>query len=175
MNDDSTIKIGTLSSRAAPAVIAVIAISLAWVSIPAQFGNLLAETTSVLSPNAKEVAELARSLAGDDPQTRNMFALTRDDPNEVVEVMESSVVNAPHDPRWRIALGRAYEQTGQFEKAEIQFRKAVELAPNHSSPHWHFGNFYLRQEREEDAFTELKAATAEHAKFRQQVFSLIWD
>ena len=175
MDDNSKTRIEYLNSKAAPAVIALVAITLAWVSIPAQFGNLLAQTTSVLSPNAKEVAQLSMDLAEDDAEVRNLFALTRDDPNEVVEVTENSVRIAPNDHRWRISLGRAYEQTDQIEKAEIHFRKAVELAPNHANPRWHLGNFYLRQGRDDDAFEHLRAATTDHARLRQQVFSLIWD
>ena len=175
MSDHSKTKITKLSSKAVPAAVALITITLAWVSIPNLFGNLLVQTTSVLSPNAKEVAELSMALAADDPQVRNMFALTRDDQNEVVRIMEDTVEQAPNDPRWRVSLGRAYEQIDQVDKAELQFKKAVDLAPDHANPRWHLGNFYLRQEREDDAFEQLRDATRDHARSREQVFSLIWD
>ena len=175
MNDHTKTRITTLSLKAAPAAIALVSISLAWISIPNLFGNLLVETTSVLSPNAKEVAQLSMALAADDPQVRNMFALTRDDQTEVVATMEDTVEQAPSDPKWRVSLGRAYEQIDQIDKAEIQFKKAVDLAPNHANPRWHLGNFYLRQGREEEAFEELRVAAADHARFREQVFSLVWD
>jgi Flp pilus assembly protein TadD len=37
---------------------------------------------------------------------------------------------APNDPQFRIALGQAHIQLGQFAKAEADFAKAAALAPN---------------------------------------------
>jgi Flp pilus assembly protein TadD len=41
-----------------------------------------------------------------------------------------AVAMAPNDSRFRIALGQAHIQLGQFDKAEADFAKAAALAPN---------------------------------------------
>ncbi|MDQ3180660.1 MAG: carbohydrate binding domain-containing protein, partial [Acidobacteriota bacterium] len=82
---------------------------------------------------------------------------------------------SPNDFRWWIELGRAREQAENYEAAEKAFQKAVELAPNYTFPHWQFGNFYLRRNRTEEAFAELKKAAENNAIYREQVFSIAWN
>jgi hypothetical protein len=92
-----------------------------------------------------------------------------------VQMFEDLVRLSPNDFRWWIELGRAYEQAEEPEKAEKAFQRAVELAPSYTFPHWQFGNFYLRQNRSEEAFAELRKTTERSQVYREQVFSLAWD
>ncbi|HXH68743.1 MAG TPA: tetratricopeptide repeat protein, partial [Pyrinomonadaceae bacterium] len=82
---------------------------------------------------------------------------------------------SPNDFRWWIELGRAYEQAENIEGAEKAFVKAVNLAPNYTFPHWQLGNFYLRQNRSDEAFAELKKAAETNTIYRDQVLSIAWD
>jgi tetratricopeptide (TPR) repeat protein len=82
---------------------------------------------------------------------------------------------SPYDYRWWVELGRAREQSTTPELAEAAYLRAVELAPTYTYPHWQLGNFYLRQNRSEEAFTELKKAAQNNLRFRQQVYSIAWD
>ncbi len=50
-----------------------------------------------------------------------------------------------------------------------------DLHPTYAFPHWHLGNFYLRQARTDEAFAELKKAAENNRTYRDQVFSLAWD
>jgi hypothetical protein len=107
---------------------------------------------------------------------------TREKENFSLESLEKSVGMfeevvrlSPNDFRYWIELGRAYEQAEQPDKAESAFRRAVELAPTYTFPHWQFGNFYLRQNRSEEAFEELRKTTERSVVYREQVFSLAWD
>jgi hypothetical protein len=90
-------------------------------------------------------------------------------------MFEEVVQRSPYDFRWWIELGRAYEQAEKPERAERAFARAVELAPTYTFPHWQFGNFYLRQNRSEEAFSELRKTTERSVLYREQVFSLAWD
>jgi tetratricopeptide (TPR) repeat protein len=92
-----------------------------------------------------------------------------------VAMFEEVVRLAPNDFRYWIELGRAYEQAEEPEKAERALARAVQLAPNYTFPHWQFGNFYLRQNRSEEAFAELRKTTERSIVYREQVFSLAWD
>lgn len=88
---------------------------------------------------------------------------------------EQAVRLAPNDYRWRVELARAYEQDDQPGPATREFNKAVELAPLYAAPHWHLGNFYLRQNHNTEAIAELKKAADNNHTYRNQVFSLAWD
>jgi tetratricopeptide (TPR) repeat protein len=88
---------------------------------------------------------------------------------------ENTVRLAPNEYRWWIQLGRAYEQSDKMDRAEKALKYAIELAPNYTFPHWQLGNFYLRQGKEAEAFTELKKAAQNNVTYREQVFSIAWE
>ncbi len=151
------------------------ALILGGVAIALQFGSLLADITAPSEPNAADIASLSLRLASGDPKAHNLAAAAAADPGVSTAEAEKAVSLAPNDFRWRVTLGRAYEQTDQIEKAETQFRAAADLAPAYAYPRWHLGNFLLRNGRDDEAVEELKKATIDHVTFREQVFSLAWD
>src|SRR4030095_3447558 len=89
-----------------------------------------------------------------------------------IGMFEEVVRLSPNDFRYWIELGRAYEQDEQPEKAEKALARAVELAPTYTFPHWQFGNFYLRQNRSDEAFAELLKTTDGSMVCREQCLSL---
>jgi hypothetical protein len=175
--------IAVLDSRKVPIrivlILAVIfAILFGWFSIRWQFANMLAELTLPTDPKAKDVAAFALDLSPGDPAT-NWFSasatLRPEDAESSLANYENTVRLAPYDFRWWIELGRAYEQAGREQDAEKALLHAVELAPNYTFPHWQLGNFYLRQNRDTEAFAELKKAADNNVVYREQVFSIAWD
>lgn len=170
-----------LPVRLALAVVIVLALAFGWFTARWQFGNMLAGLTLPTQPNAKEIAKTAKSFAPNDPMTSWLLATTGKDvftPQNLEQSLrdtEQAVRLAPYDFRWWVELGRAYEQAELSEKAERAYLRGVELAPTYTYPHWQLGNFYLRQNRTEEAFNELKKAAADNDIYRQQVFSIAWD
>ena len=159
----------------------LLALAFGWYSIRWQFGNMLAELSVSTDQNAKSIAAFAVSLAPSDPIT-NWFAANTERDIFTPEKIENSLRNfenvvklAPHDFRWWIQLGRAYEQADKPENAEKAMLHAIELAPNYTFPHWQLGNFYLRQGRDAEAFAELKKAAETNIVYREQVFSIAYD
>jgi hypothetical protein len=157
------------------------ALVFVWFSVRWQLGNMLASLTAPNQQNAGEVAQLARNLAPADALSMWLIA-TREKENFSPESLEKSVGMfeevvrlSPNDFRYWIELGRAYEQAEEPQKAEMAFKRSVELAPTYTFPHWQFGNFYLRQNRSEEAFAELRKTTERSVVYREQVFSLAWD
>lgn len=153
----------------------------AWFSIRWELGSMMAELTPPSQPNAEQIAGMSRVLAPRDPQSMWLAAsvekenFSPDSIERSVKMFEELVRLSPNDFRWWIELGRAYEQAEMPDNAEKAFRRAVELAPTYTFPHWQFGNFYLRQNRSEEAFFELRKTTERSQVYREQVFSLAWD
>ena len=175
-----------LESRNAKARLILIAVVVAviifaWFAIRWQLGSMLAELTHPSEPNAERIAQLSRSLAPGDPRSM-WLAASKEKENfspesieRTVRMFEDLVRLSPNDFRWWIELGRAYEQAERPARAEAAFARAVELAPTYTFPHWQFGNFYLRQNRSDEAFAELRKTTERSIVYREQVFSLAWD
>ncbi|MGQ0541947.1 MAG: tetratricopeptide repeat protein, partial [Blastocatellia bacterium] len=159
----------------------VVALVFGWFAVRWQLGNMLAELTPLSQPNAREIAQLSRSLAPSDPlpvwlaASKEKEDFTPESIDRSLAMTEDVVRLSPDDFRWWIELGRAYEQAERPERAEAAFRRAIELAPSYTFPRWQFGNFFLRQGRTEEAFAELKLATEKSVIYREQVFSLAWD
>lgn len=159
----------------------VAALLFAWFSVSWQLGNMLAALTQPNDPNAAQIAEFAHSLSPRDPIT-NWFkgsvekeAFTDESLARAVADFEQMIRYAPEDYRYWLELGRAFEQTENFEKAEKAFRRAAEIAPNYSNVYWHLGNYYLRRGDEAQAFPALRKSAETSAVYREQVYSVVWD
>lgn len=159
----------------------LLALVFGWFAVRWQLGNMLAELTAPNDPNVKEIAALAVRLSPSDPMTNWLTAGTRKNvftPEAIQATAKSYETVArlsPNDYRWWVELGRAREQAEEIEAAEAAYRRAVEIAPNYTYPRWQLGNFYLRQNRSEEAFAELKKAASSNSIYRDQVFSITWD
>jgi Flp pilus assembly protein TadD len=148
----------------------------AWFGARWGFSSTLAE-----SPPNLEVAQFAARLAPDDPQAHYTLAVLRRRsllPEELPEALrqyEEAARLSPNDYRLWMELGRVRGQTGDFTGGEQALRRAVELAPSYSLPHWYLGNLLLRAGRTDDAFAELRRAADAHPwELRPQVFNLAW-
>ncbi len=175
-----------LDARALPARIALIAaiigaLIFGWFAVRWQLGNMMAELTLPSAPNAEGIARMAADLAPRDPLAGWLLASTEKDISTPAKLLgsvngfETVVKLSPYDFQWWIELGRAREQVDDFAGAEKAYVRAVEIAPSYTYPRWQLGNFYLRQNRAEEAFNELKKSAETSALYRDQVFSIAWD
>jgi len=163
------------------AVLILAACIFGWISVRRQLGNMLAETTGPTEPGASEIADVASDLAPNDPVAiwlqatiiKQDFSPTASQRSQ--QLFEQTVRAAPYDYRWWIELGRSYEQSQEPDRAEAAFKYAVRLAPSYTFPRWQLGNFYLRQQRIDDAMAQLRLATVNNLVYREQVFALAWD
>ncbi len=159
----------------------VAALFCGWIAVRWQLGNMLAELTEPTEPNAKELAALAVNFAPADPLTNWLLAAAAKDvfaPKSIASTVKNFEVVAqlsPNDYRWWVELARVREQADEPEAAERAYLRALELAPGYAIPRWQLGNFYLRQNRSDEAFAELKQSAATNPVYRDQVFSIAWD
>ncbi len=159
----------------------IAALVFGWFSISWQIGNMLAALTPANQPNAKAIADFAHGLSPRDPITNWLKANIEKDTftpqslDNAAAYLEEAVRFAPEDYRYWLELGRAYEQTENYEKAEKAFLRAVAVAPNYSNVHWQVGNYYLRRGQETEAFAALGKSAETSAVYREQVFSVVWE
>lgn len=135
---------------------------------------MLAERTTPTDESARALARSAADFAPADPLA-NWLLVSTENNSRSKKTLESVVRLAPHDFRWWIEYGREREQAENAAAAELAFQKAVELAPEYTFPRWQLGNFYLRQNRGDDAFRELTKAARNNTLYREQVFSTAWE
>ncbi len=152
----------------------IFALIFAWFAVRWQLGNMMGELTNSNDPNAKATALVAIDLAPSDPLSQWLLASQTKD-STAVSQHEKVIKLSPNDFRWWIELGRSHEKTNNLKESEAAFLQAIKLAPNYSYSHWQLGSFYLRQERNEEAFAELKKATEGNSNFREQIFMTAWE
>jgi hypothetical protein len=161
--------------------VVVLIVLFGWYSVRLQLSSMLGELTVSTDPSAGEIAQIAGELSRANPSAKwlaasvekDKFAL--DSAENSVKMFEDVIRLSPYDFRWWIELGRTYEQADRLPQAETAFKRSIELAPNYTYPHWQAGNFYLRQNRSEEAFAEFKKTTENNLPYREQVFSLAWE
>jgi tetratricopeptide (TPR) repeat protein len=140
------------------------------------FGKTLAQQA-----DQKEIAELSTRLAPNDPQTYyalavlNERSLLPEDLKKALENYEKAVSIAPNDFRLWLALGKARERSGDVAGAEKALQKAVEFAPNYAEVRWTWGNFLLRQGKENEAFSEISKAVVADEKYANPAVNLAWQ
>lgn len=186
MSEKQINQIVNIDARQLPARIALLLAVLCvlifgWFAVRWQLGNMLAELTPPTDPNVREIAALAYRFSPGDPSTNWLIAnskknvFTTESISATAKSFEAVARLSPNDFRWWVELGRAREQAEEAEAAEKAYLRAVEIAQHYTYPHWQLGNFYLRQGRSAEAFSELKKVAATSSVYRDQVFSLTWD
>lgn len=180
MQDVTITRANTLTARLTLAAAVIFALAFGWFALRWQVSEMLAAIIRPGDPNAVRIADVAVSWAPSNPLASKSRALLGQDSSSTdsrtaIEIAEQTVRLAPNDYRWRIELARILAQNEQFDRAESEFKRGVELAPSYAVARWHYGNFLLRRERVDEAFEQLKIAASGNGFYRGQVFSLAWD
>lgn len=157
---------------------ALLALTGTWFALRWYVGNTVSEYTSTADADGIEMARLGARWAPDNAlahwrlgslQERNFsaanLAAALDEYRLAVEV-------EPNDFRYWMELGRALEAAGDIQNGEKALRRAVELAPSYSYPHWQYGNLLLRQGKVDEAFAELARAAEADSNMQTPVFAL---
>ncbi|MEP7338150.1 MAG: hypothetical protein ABI977_10435 [Acidobacteriota bacterium] len=101
--------------------------------------------------NAEVLAARARHLLyrADPPRTE-----------EAIADLQKATTVSPHDYRYWLELGKAYDSASQSQQAETSMLRAVELAPRYFEPRWALANLRLRAGKSEQALDDLRQAVA---------------
>ncbi len=155
------LKIRAPYSRVIIVLAGVLCISCLWFTVKWNFANALSSRT-----DEKEIAEMALSLAPDDPQTHFAVAVIYQKTFEDSDVKrslaeyEQSAALSPNNYICWLELGQARERSGDTGGGLAALKKALELAPNYADVQWAYGNALLRSGNAEAAFEQIAKAAA---------------
>ena len=128
-----------------------------------------------------ELAVYLTELGPDDPQTHYVAAVFLErsfDPNDIALALRHLEIAAALTPEnyilW-LELGRARERSGDPQGAESALRRALALAPSYARVQWALGNLLLRQDRIDEAFSEIRKAVTGDSTFAGSAASAAWQ
>ena len=168
------------ATRILAILLLILATAWAYFALRWYLGDTLAEYFNT-TENSVDMARLACALAPSDPLTHWRLGqvyqqkLPQDQQGLVIAEYQKAIDLSPNDYRFWMALGTAYEQSGDRARGEQALRQAIALAPSYSYPHWYFGNLLLRNGQYEEAFAELRRASETDTDLRPQLFSLVLE
>lgn len=142
------------------------------------FANAVASRIDRARPESKLVIDSLIAWGPSDPQTHYaaaaIFEKTFDpaDLERSLKEYETAAALAPHHYQAWVNLGRSRSLLGDATGAEQAFVRALELAPNYSSVQWTYGNYLIRQGRNEEGFRLAAKAAAVNPEFARNAVGL---
>lgn len=130
--------------------------------------------------DTKDLADLAVSMAPDDPQTRYAAAVIYDktlvpaDAERSMSEFQAAVNNSSNNHISWLALAQAKIRSGDIEGAEADAARALQLAPNYASVNWVYGNLLYRNGREM-AMTYIRSAAEKDERYQVPAVSLVMN
>lgn len=97
------------------------------------------------------------------------------DPRQAIANYVRATTMAPGTARYRLDLAEAQETAMQVEKAEQSFRRAQQAYPLSADAAWRFGNFLLRQGRQDEAYQEVRKALSVEPGLTSLAISRCWQ
>lgn len=161
------------SSRKGILVVAVaVALMLSWSSIRSALAehysgldtrNGYERATQLEPTNARYWYLLGRSLQHDmeDPDT-----------TRAIQAYRTSLALDPQSANTWLDLASAFESEGDLNASRTAFLQANRVYPSSADVAWKYGNFLLRQNELEPAFSEIRHAVEADPKWGSQAFSV---
>jgi tetratricopeptide (TPR) repeat protein len=100
--------------------------------------------------------------------------LNNADAGEVIGYLRRAVAIDPRSATFWMALGGAYESTGQLTQARDAFHAALSSYPASAEAHWRFGSFLLRQGETQQAYGEIHLALQIDSRLIPLAISRTW-
>jgi len=154
-----------------------IGLCLFLIQASARFGFSRLLTRYALISNSVSVADEAVQLSPSDPETHRARAAILNRlqmPGEAVKSLEIAATLRYRDDYLWIDLGNTKEDLGNTAGALAAMDQAVHWAPHYAHTHWQRGNLLLRMGRPDDAFAELREATAANQTYFPNLMDLAW-
>jgi Flp pilus assembly protein TadD len=163
--------------RAASTALAI-GLCLFLIQASARFGFSRLLTRYALISNSVSVANEAVELSPSDPEAHRARAAILNRlqmPGEAVKSLETAATLRYRDDYLWIDLGNTKEELGNTAGALAAMDQAVRWAPHYAHTHWQRGNLLLRMGRPDDAFVELREASAANQTYFPNLMDLAWN
>lgn len=128
--------------------------------------------------NVLAAADKAVKLTPSDPQAHNSRYLVlkaQGDLEEATRELEQAVALRPSYYVFWYRLSLARDEAGDSAGAIAACQEAVRLAPYYGRTHWLLGNLLFRAGRLDDAFAELRLASASNGGYLPNLIDLAWN
>lgn len=164
--------------KAGLAAAALLSLGCGWLFARWSFANAVASRIDRNRPESKLVIDSLIALGPSDPQTHHAAAAIFErtfDPGDLersLKEYETAAALAPNNYQMWMNLGRARSLNGDDAGAERAFVRALELAPNYSAVQWTYGNFLIRQGRNDEGFALAAKAAAVNPEFARNAVGL---
>jgi len=93
---------------------------------------------------------------------------------EAATELEHALSLRPDDYFLWQELGRLRDESGDASGSLTAWRRAIELAPFYSEPHWQLGNFLLRRNELDEGFAEMRVAVVSDPTLFPVMIDLAW-
>jgi tetratricopeptide (TPR) repeat protein len=158
-------------------LVLAIALCLFLIQASARFGMSRMFARYALATNSTEVADTAVKFAPSDPETHRARAAVfnrQQRPADAAQSLETALALRYRDDYLWIELGNSREDLGDTQGALAAMDQAVRWAPHYAHTHWQRGNLLLRMGRANEAFTELRTASAANPRYAPNLIDLAW-
>jgi hypothetical protein len=139
----------------------------------------IAETALYVTPTPQVLAG-ARNFQPGNPEisyrlgTYHLDLAQPPDMEIAARLLNESIAVAPNRYATWLALGRARERAGDAAGAENAFQRALALAPNYAQTRWQAGNFFLRNDRLQEAIEQMRLASEARPSLVPSAIRIVW-
>ena len=143
------------------------------------FVRTLASRLDLSDPAAGQAVEWLVDAGSRDPSVHTTAAVYYEETFEVADVgralseYQKAAELSPDNYVLWLALARARSRAGDADGADAAFRKARELAPNYADVQWAYGNFLVRQGRDQEGFALIAQAAPANPQLAASGVSLM--
>ncbi|MBV9241488.1 MAG: tetratricopeptide repeat protein, partial [Acidobacteria bacterium] len=143
---------------------AAVCLAGGWMAFRGFFFDAVATNLDISQPTAGIIVDGLRTSAAWDPNAHLLAGVYYEKNFEAMNLDLSTseyrlaAERSPDNYLVWLDLAQALSRSGDVDGAEIAFRRAQELAPNYAAVQWAYGNFLIRQGRDDEGFPLISRA-----------------
>jgi tetratricopeptide (TPR) repeat protein len=102
------------------------------------------------------------------------FDFVNPDPASAVSEYQKAVHDDPNSSYYWMDLASAYEDLGEFDRAQDLFQRAQAVYPISAMVAWNYGNFLVRRQKYSEGYAKIQEAVRQDPKLLPLAISRVW-